>query len=144
MSRYEFWLHGTSVQVEYPGRVQYIRRAGYYTDVRQDSGTENWFNFPIVTPTLHAGKKMRHSEAYLHVDVLANAKLDRVHIWDGDRCVKKFDDLGLTRQNVERTFSIPKHVVRHGLLISVHVEFLKGEEQGQVHFVGAGASFEED
>jgi len=143
MSRCEFWLHGTGVQVEYPDRVQYIRRAGYYTEVRQNPGTWNWFGFPIATPTVHSGNKMKHSEAYLHVDVHQNAKVDKVHIWDGDRCVKKFDSLGLAHQHVEKTFTIPKQRVRHGLLISVYVDFLEGEELGQVNFVGAGASFDE-
>ena len=143
MSRYEYWLHGTSVHVEYPDRVQYIRRAGYYAEIRQDPETANWFNFAVPTPVVHNDKKMKHSQVFVHLDVHENAKVDKVHIWDGDRCVKKYDGLGLVHQNIARTFSIPEQPVRHGLLISVYVEFLKGKTVGQVNFVGVGAAFEE-
>ncbi len=80
MSRCEFWLHGTSVRVEYPDRIEHIRRAGYYTELRQSEGTSNWFNFAIPTPTILGGKKMKHSQVYLKAEVLKNAKLDKVHI----------------------------------------------------------------
>jgi hypothetical protein len=143
MSEYEYWLHGTSIRVEYPDRVEHIRRAGYYTEVRQKAGTSNWFHFAIPTPTIHAGKKMKHSHAHLLAEVHESAKLDKVHIWDGDRCVKKIDDLGLTDQHVARTFEIPKQFVRNGLLVSVYVEFLEDEQPGEVHFMGAGASFDQ-
>ena len=143
MGEYEYWLHGTSMHVEYPDRVQHIRRAGYYTEVRQDPGTANWFNFAIPTPTIHNGKKMRCSHVHLMAEVHENAKLDKVHIWDGDRCVQEIDDLGLMDQHVDKTFTIPKQRVRNGLLISVYVEFLEGEEPGELHFMGAGASFDE-
>jgi hypothetical protein len=144
MSKYEYWLHGTSVRVEYPDRVEHIRRAGYYTEVRQNPGTTNWFNFAIPTPTIHAGKRMKYSRAHLVAEVHENAKIDKVHIWDGDRCVTKFDNLGLLHQHVDRAFDIPSRRVRYGLLVSVYVEFLKGKSVGEVHFMGAGASFDEE
>jgi hypothetical protein len=129
--------------VEYPHRVEYIRRAGYYTEVRQSPGTSNWFNFAIPTPTTVAGKRMKYSQVHLLAEVRKNARLDKVHIWDGDRCVKKFDGLDLSHQHVDKVLAVPEQKVRNGLLISLYVEFLPGEELGEVHFMGAGASFNE-
>jgi hypothetical protein len=86
---------------------------------------------------------MKHSRVHLLAEVLENAKLDKVHIWDGDRCVRKIDNLGLKNQHVDREFDVPPQKVRHGLMISVYVEFLDGEKEGEVHFIGAGATFEE-
>jgi hypothetical protein len=143
MSKYEYWLHGSCVHVEYPDRLKHIRCAGYYTEVHQKGGTSNWFNFGIPTPTIHNGKPMKHSRVHLLAEVLENAKLDKVHIWDGDRCVQKIDKLGLKHQHVDREFDVPPQKVRHGLMISVYVEFLDGEEEGEVHFIGAGATFEQ-
>jgi hypothetical protein len=150
MSRYHFFTHGTSVQVEYPEMVTFIRRAGFYTTVRQAERTWNWFHFAIPTPTKHDNDDMEHWDVYLRAWVNENARVDLVHVWDGLNEVEKFGNenrpkgtppLPLTDQDIDWYGNIPDRQVQYGLVVCVHVEFLTGDPIGEVHFIGAGACF---
>lgn len=150
MSRYNFFTHGTSVQVEYPQRVKYIRRAGHYTQVRQAADTWNWFHFAIPTSTVHDNDTMVHWDVYLKAWVNENARIANVHVWDGDRRVQNFGGpkepkgtppLPFVNQTVDWYGDIPNQKVKHGLVVCVRVEFLTGTPVGEVRFMGAGGAF---
>jgi len=150
MSRYHFFTHGTSVQVEYPKRVEYLRRAGFYTKITQNAGTDNWFHFAIPTPTKHDNNDMEHYDVYLRAWVNENARVADVHVWDGNRRVQNFGGSGepkgtpplpFVNQVIDWYGNIPDQKVKYGLVVCVHVEFLTGAPKGEVHFIGAGACF---
>ena len=65
MGVYDCWTHGSSVQVEYPDRLQLIVRYGFGTKIRQEHGTSNWFHFAIPTPTIINNANTKYDVAYL-------------------------------------------------------------------------------
>lgn len=144
MSRYcSFWTHGTSVQVKRPDLVRIINRRSFGTMISQNAGTTNWFYFAIPTPTILADARVDHTDAYLSGGVNENAKLDRMHVWEGDMNLERFNGLEIVNQ---RRFDIERGITtdrgpRGGLMICAYVKFLTGRPRPEVWFNGAGARF---
>jgi len=46
------WAHGTSVQIEYPERLEHVQRMAFHTRLVGDPGTSNWLHFPVSTPVV--------------------------------------------------------------------------------------------
>ncbi|MCP8306361.1 MAG: hypothetical protein H3Z49_04560 [archaeon] len=165
MGVYDFWTHGSSVQVEYPDRVKYIRRSGDGTIIRQEHGTWNWFHFPIPTPTIINNTKTKYDVVYLKArtgnkaiqsepkeafiseigfldigKIEANYQLPSVAIV-GENCSAEI--FGISKK-------LPEKEVKNGLVICVRVEFKPDPDfdktyppqpVGEIIFFGAGARF---
>ena len=58
---YTVWMHGNSLQVEFPDRLAELWRTGFIGRIVGQPGTENWVHFAIPTPTI-AGSQ-REAEA---------------------------------------------------------------------------------
>jgi hypothetical protein len=142
MGGWDFWTHGSSVQVEYPQVVKFIRRTGYGTVVRQSEKTSNWFHFAIPTPTtIDDDYTVKHYDVFLKGIVNENAKIAKVHVWDGDSRRYKNDNLSIIGKKFDEKFNIPDNEVNRGLVVCVFVEFLSGTPMGEVRFISAGAKF---
>jgi hypothetical protein len=46
------WTHGTSMEIEFPDRVESVRRFGFFMRVVGAPNSENWFHFAIPTPVI--------------------------------------------------------------------------------------------
>ncbi len=142
MAHYDFWTHGTAVQVEYPDRTTYLRRTATGTVVRQAPGTSNWFHFPIATPTRVAGNSLDTHDVWVKLQLNDNAKMTAVHVHDGDKAIAKRDGLDI-RGPVERyDYNIADVRISNGMVVSVVVEFLDGQPDGEAKFLSAGARFD--
>jgi len=110
--------------------------------ISQNAGTTNWFYFAIPTPTELADARVEHTDAYLSGGVNENAKVDRVHVWEGSERLERFNRLGIVNQHFDFERSITTdRGPRGGLMICVYVEFLTGRPRPEVWFNGAGARF---
>lgn len=151
------WTHGTVVNAEYPQRLEsipgvgrYAYRRGWGTYFRQRPNSDNWFHFPITSPiTLDDVRPL-----LVKVFVLYNAQnvqVTNIHIWDGRRLVKEFNDLSLTGDHSgdidsSNSWTIdPPAQIAFGLGISVGARFLPGDldmpQASEILFTTAGGDF---
>ncbi|MDN5869527.1 MAG: hypothetical protein L0H73_02210 [Nitrococcus sp.] len=152
---YFLWTHGVNVIPEYTKEYTgtdnglYMRRAGFYAIIRQNGGTENWFHFPIPTPTWLDDNKVEHYHAFLRGYVYPTAAIDLVHVResrDGYEAHKIYDSdekdpIYLNDGQFEVDFNLEDRSCTGPLVMCVHVKFI--DEANQVMFTGAGGSFEE-
>jgi len=158
MGKYLKWVHGSDVSIEWPDRIHdggsnsapgNPRPVGWGTIVRQETG-DNWFHFAIPTPTAINSKAFEASpvvieDVFLHATVNESARVDRVHVWDGDNKIWGRDNIeGLENEEIFEELDISDDPVREGVGISVHVDFSTGGEIGKVTFHSAGAQFDDD
>lgn len=150
----QVWIHGTSVQVEYPGNLESFTRKGWGTMATGKHLSRNWFHFSIPTPSLIEGSL----PILQKVHVLYNASgfllggIQNVHIYDGSKKIFSFDDLEYytgdhsTQIDERNTWDVNgrNRPIRFGLGISVGVYFTPASPEGgisQLTFATAGAEF---
>ena len=119
------WVHGTSVQVEFPELgdpgnpvgnpdatpftqftlLDGVRRRGegtYFRAVHPTKGyVDNWFHFAIPTPVILDGARPELTRVYVFYATsiygkLTGAQIMNVHLYDGPNIIKEFNDLSLT------------------------------------------------
>jgi len=56
---YASWIHGNSMEIEYPERIASQEHLGYYFKVEGNPGTANWFHFAIPTPVIVNDVRLR-------------------------------------------------------------------------------------
>jgi hypothetical protein len=148
------WVHGNVVQAETPEMLQTTSRAGWGTTFRGKSGKFVWFHLPLPTPTMLDNRHIEVEKIYLLFKV-NGASIRNIHLYDGPRQVKAFDNL-IANANVDLTGSIvpgntwafaPAIPVNFGLGISVGVQFSVLFDGGSssvpfdVLFTAAGADY---
>ena len=135
------WIHGTSIQVEYPDRLERITRAGFYTYLYGKANTTNWFHFALPTPVIQNKKRLKVVCAILRFRTFSNkAIVNHVHIYDGYTKIASHNNLNLTGDNWFKKFGVAhKPHVYWGLGISIGVSFKAGTlGQRRMDFVAAG------
>jgi hypothetical protein len=141
---YDFWVHGTSVQVENPELTSpgYVWRQGFATRVRQAPGTANWFHFAIPTPTIFNNMKPMHRSVYLRVWMSLGVLIDEVHVYDGDDSFYGYAGPPFVGNGATQfiPLNIPDGPMIYGLGISVHVRWMVGGDE--IRFISAGGGFE--
>ena len=155
----QVWAHGTSVQVEYPDKLESHARKGWGTRLLGKYQTKNWFHFSIPTVALTDNiAPILHS-----IYVLYDAKgfflggIQNVHIYDGPKRLFAFDDLAFPNYIGDHSETIDefncwdvserKKRIFLGLGISVGVLFTQAGVEGglsQITFTAAGAKFSYD
>ena len=136
------WIHGTSIQVEYPDRLERITRAGFYTYLYGKPNTTNWFHFALPTPVIQDRKRLKIVCAILRFRTFSNkAMVNHVHIYDGYSKIASHNNINLSGNNWFKKFGVAhKPSVRWGLGISIGVSFNAGPlSQRRMDFVSAGA-----
>ncbi len=120
------WVHGHSMQIEYPERLDLLKRMGYYIQVKGKPFTTNWFHFAIPTPVIVSGKRLCVGSVMIRFRVGPGASLNSVHIYDGETKIAAHDGLDLSPQGgfASPRFDVPTHPpIRWGLGISLGVGF---------------------
>jgi len=148
MPRYEFWVHGVDVQIEYPENIvgptgdgpAHPRRSGWGMLVYQKANTSNWFHFAIPTPTLVLDQEVNLSYIGLRAEINETARIDTIHVRHGNHILLT-QAVDISNGSVDETFPCPKTSIRDGVALCVHISFLPGDARGMVIFKGAGAFF---
>ena len=151
------WVHGTAVSIE--GSVEELTRSGNGVLIRGKSNATTWFHFPIATPVILDGNRLRLVRVFAFYDTLPltsiidsmGPKLTNVRIFDGPNLVRSFDGLNFTGPHAKgidgsNNWSIsPPTEVFFGLSLSVAVHFPTtfSHEEQTILFTTAGADFEE-
>ena len=143
------WVHGTSVEPEYP--VPSLVRKGWGTQIVGNGSVFlkpgptldyewfgppsvwNWFHFALTTPVIIDDARPRLTRCFVlfRADV---AWVRAVHVWDANRKVAEFDTSGINltgdymQIGTDNTFTLSTpEVISFGLGISVSVEFQRGQ-----------------
>jgi hypothetical protein len=143
---YASWIHGHSMQIEYPDRIPYQRRTGMSFDIEGLPGTDNWFHFAIPTPVilndvrLHAVRVMLCFKTYS-----IDAFVRDIHVYDGGYKIATFDDINLSMdQPSVRLELLGRPAMGWGLGISLGVGFGVEQMDHHMEFVTAGCDFVAD
>ena len=122
------WIHGTSIQVEYPDRLERIARAGFYTYLYGKPNTSNWFHFALPTPVIQNKKRLKVVCAILRFRTFSNkAVVNHVHIYDGYSKIASHNNINLSGNNWFKKFGVAhKPSVYWGMGISIGVSFKSG------------------
>jgi len=122
---YASWIHGHSMQIEYPERLVSQRRAGFSINVEGKSGTTNWFHFAIPTPVIINDVRMRASSVMLRFKTgSVDAFVRDVHVYDGEKLIAAHNGVNLSKDHLFEPFVIPDTPqVLWGLGISIGVGF---------------------
>jgi hypothetical protein len=143
------WIHGTIVEAENPADLTLVRR-GWGTHFFGRQFTSNWFHFPIPTPVILDDTRPQLVKVFVFYQTGA-ARIINLHVYDGPRRVKAFDNLNLSGDHSgsvdsANSFVIdPPITILFGLGISVAVEFTVGDPDRPalpgILFTTAGADF---
>ena len=133
------WVHGHSIQVEYPerGTIQY---KGFSAKYKGNTAQPNWLHFAIATP-LGINDKLRVGSVSLRLRGGGQAFVEAIHVYDGEIKIAGEDDMHLrpTQWEVKKVDIHPVKEIQWGLGISVLVNF--GPDARWIEFSAAGADF---
>jgi len=140
---YASWIHGHSMQVEYPDRIASVRRAGFSINIDGKPGTSNWFHFAIPTPVLIDDVRLRIDKAMLRFTTgSVDASVKNVHIYDGEKLIAEHNNVNLSKENYFAEFVVPdRPLVLWGLGISIGVGFGVEMMDHHMDFIAAGCDF---
>lgn len=120
------WVHGHSVEIEYPERLSSQIRRGYYIQVRGKPFKDNWFHYAIPTPVIVDGKRLVVGSVMIRFRSGPGTVIHAVHIYDGETKIASYDGQKLTSQGSFHwpRFDVPKHpLIKWGLGVSIGVKF---------------------
>jgi len=140
---YASWIHGHSMQIEYPDRISYVRRLGSKIHVEGWPGTGNWFHFAIPTPVIIDDIRLKIDSVLLRFRTgSTDAYVRHVHIYDGEYKIAEHNDIYLSEQNDLVRLAVPDKPYMHwGLGISIGVEFGLELMDHSMDFISAGCDF---
>jgi hypothetical protein len=143
--KYTSWVHGASMQVEYPDRVTSVRHTGPFVRIEGAEGQNTWVHFPIPTPTVNNGHHTRAEAALVSFRTRSHATVHEVIVYDGEKRIAEHMDINLKGDHLNGRFEIPNTPeVNQGLNITVGVTFDRNApdiRSMQIEIVGAGIEF---
>ena len=144
-SKFTSWVHGSSMQIEYPNRVTSVRHTGPFVRIEGAEGQNTWVHFPIPTPAVVNGTRMKVDTALLSFRTRGKATVHEVIVYDGDKRIAEHMDLNLKDEHLDARFDIPgTPEVNQGINITVGVMFgtkATDVRSMQIEIVGAGIEF---
>ena len=133
------------MQIEYPSRITSVRHCGPFVRIEGARGQNTWVHFPIPTPAVVNGTRMQVDSALVSFRTRANAVVNEVIVYDGEKRIAEHMDLNLREDHLDARFDVPgTPVVNQGINITVGVTFDNNAPDVralQVEIVGAGIEF---
>lgn len=144
-SKFTSWVHGSSMQIEYPNRVTSVRHTGPFVRIEGAEGQNTWVHFPIPTPAVVNGTRMKVGAALLSFRTRANATVNEVIVYDGDKRIAEHMDINLKDEHLDARFEVPGNPeVNYGINITLGVTFgskAADVRSMQIEIIGAGIEF---
>jgi hypothetical protein len=143
-------VHGNIVNPEYPENIDEVSRKGWGTTFWGKEDSTNWFHIPLSVPNFLDGGRPKLTRIFLFFHNTSRSPINAVHIYDGPKLVKAFDNLRLAGDHARaldraNTFTIETpSEINFGLGLSVSVAFPASTEQKPprwILFTTAGAEF---
>ncbi len=140
---YASWIHGHSMQIEYPDQLASQWRAGFSITVEGKPGTNNWFHFAIPTPVIINDVRLRADSVMLSFRTSSvDAIVRDVHVYDGSTVIAAHNNIKLTKENLFVRLMIPdRPEIWVALGISIGVSFGVEMMDHHMEFIAAGCDF---
>jgi hypothetical protein len=140
---YASWIHGHSMQVEYPDRLARQEHNGWGTDIEGKPGTINWFHFAIPTPVIIDDVRLQADSIMLSFKTGSlDAFLRDVHVYDGGNTIAIFDNVYLSQEQPFVRLVLPDTpYMGQGLGISLGVGFGVEPMDHTMTFYAVGCDF---
>ena len=106
--KFTSWVHGSSMQIEYPNRVTSVRHTGPFVRIEGLVGQNTWVHLPIPTPTVMDGESMRVGTALVNFRTRDNATVHEVIVYDGEKRIAEHTDLNLQNDQLGARFDVPE------------------------------------
>ena len=139
------WVHGSSMQVEYPDRLTAVRHTGPFVRIEGSDGQNTWVHFAVPTPTVVDGTRTRVNAALVSFRTRSHAKVNEVIVYDGEKRIAEHMDINLEGDHLDARFEVPGSPEANlGINITVGVQFGNGAPNVramQIEIVGAGIEF---
>jgi hypothetical protein len=137
------WIHGHSMQIEYPDRLASQWRAGFGFTVEGKPGTSNWFHFAIPTPLIVNDVRLRADSIMLSFRTSSvDAFVRDVHVYDGATLIAAHNNIKLSKENLFARLMIPdRPEIWVALGISIGVGFGVEMMDHHMEFIAAGCDF---
>jgi hypothetical protein len=135
------WIHGHSLQIEYPERLSKVERKGFSAKlISVGAAQPNWLHFAIPTPVIVDGDRLRVGSVLVRFKC-GQAFVKAVHVYDGEKKIAAKDNLNLSPEqwHVERMEVPGNPEISWGIGISILVDF--GPDDRWVEFCSAGSDF---
>jgi hypothetical protein len=143
------WVHGTSVEPEDMSIIKRVTRVGWGADFRTQAGKFAWFHVSIATPVVIENVRPKLEKIFVFYKT-SFGEIRNVHVYDGPRKVRAFDNLHLQGDHSggidpSNSWAVnPPLTIAFGLGISIGVQFSIGIDSpidtGML-FTTAGADF---
>jgi len=138
------WVHGHSMQIEYPDLLNVMWRAGFYMRIEGKPGTNNWFHFSIPTPVIVNDNRLRVGSVMLRFKTMSDdAIVQDIHIYDGEKKIAAHNNINLSGDHLFERFDVPGHPdIKWGLGISIGVKFgTDSAKSPRMEFIAGGCDF---
>ena len=137
------WIHGHTMQIEYPDRVASERRTGFSINIEGKPNSTNWFHFAIPTPVIVNDVRLRADSVMLRFKTYsADAWVRDVHVYDGETRIAVHDKVNLSKDHLFERFYIPdRPEVLWGIGISIGVACGVEMMDHHMEFFAAGCDF---
>jgi len=137
------WIHGHSMQIEYPDRLASQWRAGFSITVEGKPGSTNWFHFAIPTPVIVDDVRLRADSVMLRFKTgSVDAWVRDVHVYDGEKLIAAHDKVNLSKDHLFERFLIPdRPEALWGIGISIGVACGVEMMDHHLEFIAAGCDF---
>jgi hypothetical protein len=140
---YASWIHGRTMQIEYPVRIAREDRNGWCAFVEGKPGTDNWFHFAVPTPVIINDVRTQIDSVMLVFKTgYVDAFVRDVHIYDGRWRIAEFNLINLSGEQPFVRLVLPgAPQIGAGLGISVGVGFGVEAMDHTMEFYSAGCDF---
>ena len=143
--KFTSWVHGSSMQIEYPNRVTSVRHTGPFVRIEGATGQNTWVHLPVPTPTVTDGTPMRVGAGLVSFRTRDKATVHEVIVYDGDQRIAEHTDLGLQGDHLEARFDVPgSPEAGRGINITLGISFAESSpdvRSMQIEIIGAGVEF---
>jgi len=143
--KFTSWVHGSSMQIEYPNRVTSVRHTGPFVRIEGSPGQNTWVHLPVPTPTVVDGASMKVGAALVSFRTRANAKVHEVIVYDGEKRIAEHTDLNLEDDQLGARFEVPGNPeAGQGINITLGISFSEKSPDVramQIEIIGAGIEF---
>ena len=145
MPQRTLWMHGANMQVEYPNRLTSVRATGPFVRIEGARGQNTWVHFPLPTPAVIDGNRMRIEAAQVSFRTRDHASVHEVIVYDGDKRVAEHMNLDLRGDQLEGRFEVPGNPeIDKGVNITLGIRFdddAPDVRSMQIEVIGVGLEY---